>query len=151
MNEKKSDEEIRVTGPESVVLSPPALHRGPPAMVQVHVDEIWEEEVAVGGPLQWFIRAGTTMSREEGRGLQAFVVAPSKTIVCDTPENLRQTARMAAVWQGRAEGLVISLREAWKRGVGFDRLPAFDRTKPWAEQEEAFDGYFMPWKFDPAE
>ena len=52
-------------------------------------------------------------------------------------------------WKARAEGLLDALHDAWCRGVGFDGLPAFDRTKPRKEQEEAFDRRFMPWKFDP--
>ena len=53
------------------------------------------------------------------------------------------------LWKARAEGLLDVLRGAWKRGVGFDRLPPFDRTKSTAPQEEAFERCFMPWKFDP--
>jgi hypothetical protein len=56
--------------------------------------------------------------------------------------------KSAKIWRARANGLVDSLRDAWRRGVGFEYLPAFDSTRPWAEQEEAFDRRFRPWLFE---
>jgi hypothetical protein len=52
---------------------------------------------------------------------------------------------MAKVWKGRAEGLADSLQEIWERGVGFNGLPGFDRTRPKAEQITVFNKRFRPW------